>query len=337
MAEESSAALSNRLRHHGGDINAARALFPNAPLPWIDLSTGINAVPYPVGDVSATAWTHLPEPAAIARLEAAAAKRYGARGDVAIVAAPGSQALIQWLPRLFSARTIGVLGPTYGEHARSWSQAGAIVETVRDFAALERFEAAVIVNPNNPDGRLISPSEVRALADRLAERGGMLVVDEAFMDVSDLSVVPQISERTIVLRSLGKAYGLAGLRLGFAAARGEMANRIRTALGPWAVSGAAIEIGGVALADEGWLAASVARLTIEATRLDALLAGAGFELVGGTLLFRLAQSARAQDWFQRLCAAGILTRPFVQQAEWLRFGVPHQDAHWARLEAALSA
>jgi cobalamin biosynthetic protein CobC len=329
---------ARELGYHGGNINAAKCLFPNAPEPWIDLSTGINPEPYPVGTIPASAWSRLPQPAELAALAAAARAAYGAKPGIGVVAAPGTQALIQWLPRIFPARRVGVLGFTYHEHEASWLAAGADVVTVAALADLAAFDVAVVVNPNNPDGRLLTPAELTAIAGMLARRGGRLIVDEAFMDVMGRqdSLVPHLPEAgAVVLRSFGKVYGLAGLRLGFAAASAEDCRRLREAIGPWAVSGPAIEIGRRALMDERWLAETVARLQDEANRLDRLLRSAGFDVLGGTPLFRLARHDEAAAWFGRLCQAGILTRPFRAKPDWLRFGVPHGQAEWQRLQAVV--
>jgi len=337
-AQETPRKESDELRHHGGNLAAARRRFPNAREPWIDLSTGINPVPYPVGAVAPSAWTRLPEPADVAALERAARTAYGASPSTEIVAAPGTQALIQWLPRLFPARRVGILGFTYGEHEACWSAAGAEVAVVEALDDLVAFDVGVVVNPNNPDGRILRPEHLAEIAVAFAKRGGLLIVDEAFMDVlgRTSSLVPCLPDAgAIVLRSFGKVYGLAGLRLGFAASSPEACALLRKAIGPWAVSGPAIEIGRRTLADRSWLETTVARLRDEADRLDALLQSAGFEIVGGTPLFRLAARENATSWFERLARAGILTRPFPAKPDWLRFGIPHAPEDWARLAAAL--
>ena len=326
------------LRYHGGNSNAARALFPDAPEPWIDLSTGINPVPYPVGVIPPSAWTRLPEPAELAALEAAAGRAYGAAPLAGIVAAPGTQALIQWLPHLWPARRIGVVGFTYGEHAACWEAAGADVTPVGALPDLAAFDIGVVVNPNNPDGRIFAPGPLAETAAVLNSRGGRLIVDEAFMDVlgRDSSLVPCLpAAGAIVLRSIGKAYGLAGVRLGFAVASPTDCAMLRAALGPWSVSGPAIEVGRRALADEAWLAEARRRLDDEGNRLDRLLQHAGCKIVGITPLFRLAEHADADGLFERLCHAGILSRPFQLKPNWLRFGIPHAPEAWMRLEAAL--
>jgi cobalamin biosynthesis protein CobC len=326
------------LGYHGGNINAARRLFPEAPMPWIDLSTGINPVPYPVGAIAQSAWTRLPEPASLDALEAAARIAYGAGPSAGIVAAPGAQALIQWLPRMFAVRRVGVLGLTYQEHETSWRAAGADVVTVASLSELAAFDVGLVVNPNNPDGRTCAPDDLAEIAGTLTRRGGRLIIDEAFMDLlgRQNSLIPRLpAAGAVVLRSFGKAYGLAGLRLGFAVASLEDCTRLRAGLGPWPVSGPAIEIGRRALADEGWLTQTAGRLREEAGRLDKLLQSAGFDLVGGTPLFRLAHQEGAAALFLRLCRAGILTRPFGARSDWLSFGIPHAPGEWARLAAAL--
>ena len=331
---------ADELRYHGGNINLARSRFPRAPRPWIDLSTGINPLPYPIGEIAPSAWSRLPEPADVAALEAAARTAYGAPPTVEIVAAPGTQALIQWISRIIPARRVGVLGFTYGEHTTCWRDAGADVVTVATLGELDAFDVGVVVNPNNPDGRQIPPDLLAETARSLSRRGGLLIADEAFMDVLPPrdSLVPDFpGAGAVVLRSFGKIYGLAGLRLGFAAASQEVATQLRRAIGPWAVSGPAIDIGRRALADAGWLTEAVARLQSEATRLDRMLQAAGFEIAGGTPLFRLAARRDASHWFDQLGRAGILTRPFLARPDWLRFGIPHAPADWARLEAALCA
>jgi len=280
----------------------------------------------------------LPDRAALARLECIAAQRYRVADNAAVIAAPGAQALIQLLPRLFSAKTIRILGFTYGEYEQVWRAAGAEVASVDAIDQLAGCDVAIVVNPNNPDGRLIPPERLAALAGALARRGGALVVDEAFMDAepAELSLAAALPEAAIVLRSFGKIYGLAGLRLGFAVASPGDAARLRALLGPWAVSGPAIEIGAAALADEAWLAATIADLRFRAAALDQLLVSHGFAMVGGAPLFRLAAHTKAPTFFEKLGRRGVLVRRFPAKPHWLRFGLPPDEAGFARLHEALS-
>jgi cobalamin biosynthetic protein CobC len=329
---------------HGGDLGAARRLFPTAPEPFIDLSTGINPHPYPVGPLRPETFARLPEPAAIERLAAVAAEFYGAPSAAHVVPAPGTQMLISLVAALVAPGRAAVLGPTYAEHVRAALRSGHRVEEVGDSGGLHGVDLAVVVNPNNPDGRIMAREALLRCADALRP-GGVLVVDEAFMDVQDTgaaapatSLAGDVGDRSIVvLRSFGKFFGLAGLRLGFALAAPELAARLRAGLGPWAVAGPAIAIGTIALQDQAWAAATRARLAQSALRLDQVLGAAGLDAVGGTSLFRLVRTPSAPELFRHLGRAGILVRGFAEPAAWLRFGLPAGASDWARLEAALAA
>jgi cobalamin biosynthesis protein CobC len=326
------------LAEHGGNISAARRAYPLAPEPWLDLSTGINPYAYPFSGPPLESFTRLPQPEELRALEAAAALAYRAPAEAAIVAAPGTQAIVNWLPHLLPARRVGILSFTYCEHARSWATSGADLTVVEDLAGLEDKDIAIVVNPNNPDGRLVAAADLRALADVLCKHGGRLIIDEAFVDFLEpgASAVPAAAESgVIVLRSFGKTYGLPGLRLGFAIAPKPVAENLRAALGPWPVSGAAIAIGSAALTDAKWFAATRSQLRAGARALDKLLAAVGFLPLGGSPLFRLVRHEDAQGWFERLAKAGILVRRFEARPAWLRFGIAGSDAGRTRLRAAL--
>lgn len=317
----------------------ARRLYPAAPEPWLDLSTGISPYPYPFGALPREAFTRLPTTDAIAELEASAAAFYDASEQVSVVAAPGSQAVIQWLPRLLPAHKVGILGFTYSEYARVFGAAGAEVSIVDEISALAGVDVAVVVNPNNPDGRHIHVVELSRLAAHLAERGGTLIVDEAFADFlpKSASLVPDLpAQGAIVLRSFGKSFGLAGLRLGFTIASKPLSGALRQAFGPWAVSGAAIAIARAALVDHAWFEKTAQRLSVNAAALDHVLKESGLSVLGGTSLFRLAAHPHAEKMFRNLMEAGILVRPFAGRPDWLRLGIACQDEDRARLAAALA-
>lgn len=322
---------------HGGQLTAARRQFPSAPEPFIDLSTGINPVPYPLPKLDPNLWCRLPEPEALVDLQRAAATAYRVADPAMVVVAPGTQILISLLPHLLRHSTATILAPTYGEHRAAWHNAAAQTHQVTALDDLPPTGAIVLCNPNNPDGRRLEPSTLLALADTLVQRGGTLIVDEAFADFDpDLSLASALPHPAlIILRSFGKAYGLAGLRLGFALTAPALAHRLRTALGPWATSGPAAAIGTLALQDEPWRLAAAARLNHDAARLDALLESAGLTILGGTILFRLATSPAASSLFERLGAAGILVRRFDTNPAWLRFGLPADHPAWDRLEKTL--
>ncbi len=306
--------------------------FPGAPQPLLDLSTGINPIAYPVPDLPPGLWARLPDPEAVADLEAAAAEACGLATPAMVVAAPGSQAIIGVLPYLLPPGRVAILSPTYAEHRRSWEDAGREVAAVASPDALADAAVGVLCNPNNPDGRRLAPADVLALADRMAQGGGILVVDEAFAGPED-RVEPHPA--LVRLRSFGKFHGLAGLRLGFAILPLPLAPRLRRVLGPWPVSGPAIAIGAAALRDAAWTRDTRRRLDAAAARLDRLLRRAGMRAAGtgGTPLFRLVHEL--PGLWQHLGEHGILVRRFAEG--WLRFGLPGAEGEWTRLEAALAA
>src|SRR5499427_10652908 len=324
---------------HGGDLAAARRLFPDAPQPFIDLSTGINPYPYPLPPLAANVFTRLPDSAAQIRLREIAARTYGAPSATHVVCAPGTQILLPLLAALVPPGRAGVLGPTYSEHARAAALAGHAVIDVRDIDELRTVDLALVVNPNNPDGRIITKERLLALSHDLSARGGVLAVDEAFMEVGPpgASLAGEIHRgNIIVLRSFGKFFGLPGLRLGFALAAPDLAAKLNATLGPWAVSGPAIAIAERALADHAWIDATRIRLASAAEKLDRLLAEANVEVLGGTALFRLVRARDARQIFQHLGAKGIIVRLFREEPTWLRFGIP-SDSDRHRIDSVLSA
>ena len=323
---------------HGGDLHWAERRFGRPPAGWIDLSTGINPWPYPVPTLPAAAWTRLPSAADLDRLLAAAAACYRTPGPDTVAAAPGTQALIRLLPRLWSGRRVAVVGPTYGEHLASWRDGGhAVWESGDPAEAAEDADIVVVTNPNNPDGRRHDRRSLDAVGDRLAARGGLLIVDEAFADLAAVvSLAPSVHRPgRLVLRSFGKFYGLAGLRLGFALADPGTVATLRRALGAWPVSGAAIAVGTVALADRRWAAATVRRLADAGAELRAILSEGGLRIVGGTDLFTLAERDDGPRLFDRLGAAGLFVRHFPEHPGRLRFGLPPDRDAATRLARAL--
>ena len=239
---------------HGGRLDEAVAAHGGPRSAWLDLSTGINPARYPVPEVPAPLWHALPERSLEREVADAARAAYRAP-DAAVSLAPGSQMHIQLLPFLFASQPVAVIGPTYGEHEAAWARAGHEVLAADGLATAEASaRIVVVVNPNNPDGRIVDPALLRNLARRLASRGGVLVVDEAFADVTpDASVAPVAGrDGLVVLRSLGKFYGLAGARLGIALTTMPLAARLGDILGPWAVSGPALFAGRAALSDRVW-------------------------------------------------------------------------------------
>ncbi|WP_417769756.1 threonine-phosphate decarboxylase CobD [Stappia sp.] len=326
---------------HGGDLGAAIARHGGIADDWLDLSTGINPYAYPLTEaLSQRAWTQLPSRAALDRLLAAARKAYEVPEASALVAAPGTQALIALLPDIAPAGDVAIVGPTYGSHADTWTRAGRkVTELTSPHAEPDpSVRVLVLVNPNNPDGRLVDPKSLQYMARTMAARGGLLVIDEAFADcVPGASVLPHLAGApALVLRSFGKFYGLAGLRLGFAAGPKPLVSALETRLESWAVSGPALEIGTRALGDEAWRKAMLARLADEAAGLTYSLQMQGLSVFGGTPLFVLAGARNAAGLHEALARQRIWTRVFDYAPNWIRIGLPGA-ANLARLEAALES
>lgn len=320
------------------DISAAEAAFGAPGEGWLDLSTGINPFAYPAPAIAETSLTRAPSKADLDALIEAARAAYRWPETAAVAAGPGAQAMIQLLPYLRYRRSVAVLGPTYSDHAYLWARAGHEVRLVGSLADVGEAEVVVIVNPNTPTGREIAPDVLLELGARLTRRDGLLVVDETYADVTpELALGARLPEKgTVVLRSFGAFFGLPGLRLGFAAGDAEMASELAAELGPWPVSGPAIQVGRAALGDEGWIASMRLRLSVEAMKLDETLQAHGLSVVGGADLFRTARSPRAAEIHEGLARAGILTLKLDDPEGCLRFRLPGDEAALDRLGRALA-
>jgi cobalamin biosynthetic protein CobC len=325
---------------HGGDLDAARRLFSGAPEPFIDLSTGINPNPYQLPRLSTDLFVRLPQAAGAGLLAEAAARAYGASTAAHVVAAPGTQILLPLVAGLVRPGRAAILAPTYSEHSRAAALAGHNVKMVRHIDGCGDATLVIVGNPNNPDGRLLPRATLLTLAQDLRRRGGVLVIDEAFMDVGPPGASLAADApcgNVVVLRSFGKFFGLAGIRLGFALTTPALAARLGASLGPWAVSGPALAVGAKALADADWIERTRQRLEKAAKRLDTMLTGSGLSIVGGTSLFRLTHTPAASALFRHLGHAGIFVRAFHDNANWLRFGLPANARQWQRLDAAMAS
>lgn len=315
---------------HGGGLEAAKRAFGNGD--WIDLSTGINPHPWPGAAAMAFDWQRLPDPDALARLEAVAAACFGVDARH-VCAVPGSEIGLRLVGTLIG-RPARHIAPSYRTHGEMVAGSAPITP-----AAVRGHDGTLILaNPNNPDGRVTGAAAMQALLDGRGPRGWLLV-DEAFADTDPAaSIAPLVDDgdRLIVFRSFGKFFGLAGVRLGFVVAPQPIVAALRERLGAWPLSAAAILIGTAAYADAGWIAATRQQLTHEAAALDALLVRQGQRPTGNCPLFRLIETDNAHALFERLARRAILTRPFAEQSRWLRIGLPADADACARLEAALA-
>lgn len=319
---------------HGGRLRAAALRFGIPLADWLDLSTGLAPYGWPLPAIPLSAWTRLPEPDD--GLEAAARDYYGVPGLLPVA---GSQAAIQALPRLRRKARAGIVAPAYAEHAAAWRREGhSLLEIgAADIErALERLDVLLLVNPNNPTGRRFAPAQLLAWHARLAMRGGWLVVDEAFIDCTpeqSLAAHCQLPG-LIVLRSFGKFFGLAGIRLGFVLAQQELLERLAESLGPWTISGPARVVATALLHDLAGQQEQRRRLLADGERLGELLSGQGLSPSGGCALFHWVASRRAAVLHEFLAGHGILTRLFDSPPS-LRFGLPPDEPGWLRLERAL--
>ena len=318
---------------HGGNLRDAALRFGRDD--WIDLSTGINPHWYPAPALPADAWHRLPE--ADPELAAAAAAYYGAPLMLPVA---GTQAAIQALPRLRKPSRVTVSAPSYAEHAHHWSDHGhTLTQTpyAELDAAVAHSDVMVVINPNNPTGAVVPAAQLLRWADQLAARGGWLVVDEAFGDTDQHNSIAAHSGRPglIVLRSIGKFFGLAGIRLGFVAAHPALLRGLADLLGPWTISGPAQHIALAALRDQAWQAGTLRQLHASGMRLRAQLAAQGIES-SGTPLFQWWPEPRAEEFWRHMAERGIWIRLFKHAARGVRLGLPPDEAGWLRLQTALT-
>lgn len=333
---------------HGGAVSSAMARFPEAPAPWVDLSTGINPRPWPVDQVPAFDWTRLPDPQQLAELEATAAHSFGVEANH-VCATPGSELCLRLLANAGLPGPFTCLWPAYRTHAEG-------LPDCRPAAPEELAELAVapgtllLANPNNPDGRLLTAVQLLEIAAAKRRAKGWLVVDEAFIDAHpEASIASRVwggrrehgELPVVVLRSFGKFFGLPGVRLGFLIGPRAIVEQMKALLGSWPLNSAAVEIGRRAYADAAWQAQAREQLAQEAGKLKALLQDHGLKPHGSSPLFQLVEveeeSGGAFGLFEHLARHGILTRPFSYNSRWLRLGLPASMADYARLEAALTA
>jgi len=319
---------------HGGRLLQAVKRYGVPRERWLDLSTGINPIPWQGLSPPVASWNRLPEDED--GLIESAMSYYGGPKPVAV---SGSQAAIQTLPRLRPAARVGVPAPGYNEHGHRWQQAGHDVVPLAsaDFgAAIDQLDVLVVCNPNNPTGERIAPSQLLEWHARLSTRGGWLVVDEAFADSTPETSVARFADREglVVLRSLGKFFGLAGARVGFVFSAAPLLDALEAWLGPWTIAGPSRLVARAALSDRVWQEATRRRLRTDSLRLAELLARHDLPPAGGCELFQWVHAPRAPAIHEALSRRGVLTRRFDSPPS-LRFGLPATAQDWQRLEEAL--
>ena len=324
---------------HGGRILAASEKYQIAQEDWIDLSTGLNPNAWPVPIIPSEIWQSLPEDND--GLQTAACQYYACDACLPVA---GSQAAIQMLPTLRSRSKVGVISPTYAEHEYNWQQAGHdVIQLQIDEVEMHinQLDVLVVINPNNPTGKIIEVKQLLAWHQQLVSRGGWLIVDEAFMDITpEKSLVPSgIKPGLIILRSMGKFFGIAGIRCGFVISDHELLQRLSQKLGPWSLTGATRYIAIKALLDKNWQLKMRIELLESSVRLNKVLRQAGLDVDGETALFQWLIHPKAKEIYTACAKKGILIRLFEKQAKGnlpsLRFGLPQNNEAWLKLTETL--
>ncbi|WP_053981493.1 threonine-phosphate decarboxylase [Marinagarivorans algicola] len=339
---------------HGGQLNKVTDRFNIPVQKWLDLSTGIAPFTYPIPTIPLTYWQQLPQPCAAL---GQAAAHYYTQGLVTqnltkvcaknFLASHGSQHVIQHLPILWRqhnphSQSVFVPASGYTEHKKSWAAAGFNITHYTQLpnpSKLPMNSVVVLINPNNPTGQLTALEHIHTLLAALEKKQGLLVVDEAFMDTvhpSQSALTLINSPAVIILKSMGKFFGLAGMRLGFVAAHHYWVNKLHSLLGPWPVNGPAQYVGLVALKDQHWQAQQYQKLHQQATQLEHLLSryfNESHNTITGTLLFKSVSTPYATHLFEQLCLQGIYVR-LLDDKSGLRFGLPN-DKGLVRFSHAL--
>jgi cobalamin biosynthetic protein CobC len=319
---------------HGGQLRLYAERYQRPVNDWLDISTGINPNGWPVPTLPSSVWSRLPEHND--GLNQAASDYYQTQN---LLAVPGTQAVIQLLPSLRSKSKVGIVSPAYAEHAYCWQQAGHELVTLSSddvSASIDKLDVLIIINPNNPTGKKYTPEQLLNWQQSLTKRKGWLIVDEAFIDCTPEQSLAAISPQPglIVLRSFGKFFGLAGLRLGFVLAETKLLSQLAERLGPWPIASSSRYIAIQALNDKSWQHQARTRLENSSKRLMKLLDQFGLKPNGGSTLFQWVKHPQARVLHERLAQQGILTRLFTSPSS-LRFGLPADEQDWDRLQQSL--
>nr|WP_314901128.1 threonine-phosphate decarboxylase CobD [uncultured Deefgea sp.] len=330
----------NQVPRHGGNLQNLMRNFGGTLADWIDCSTGIAPYAFPLPTMPVEVTQRLPHPSPT--FLKVAATYYGSEQFLTVA---GSQAAIAALPLLRPRCKVGVLRAAYAEHAWRWQLAGhtvVLLDVSEVESAAMQLDVLILVNPNNPTGLCWSREQLLALHQTLAARGGCLIVDEAFVDVEpSQSLCADVGAAgLIVLRSVGKFFGLAGVRLGFVFAELALREQLEKIIGPWAVSGPALWAGELALADSQWQNEQRERLAQDALWLTTLLTDVGLSPTGIHPLMQFCPTEQIDQWGYALASNSIYGRPFNTQdigIDAIRFGavaVSQRDEFERRLRSA---
>lgn len=365
--------------HHGGRLRAAAEHYGIALADWLDLSTAINPQAWPVPEIPVDVWQRLPEEddglacnaahyygraelsgdSVAERIAGQTAKdaphctRYttdkgfGAHDRHPILPVPGTQSVIETLPRLFLPRRVWVPAIGYQEHAYCWRKHRHELIPYSRLPTADRLQphdVVIVINPNNPTAQRQSPESLRSLALAVASQKGLLIVDEAFMDCTptDSLLTAMLPPATLVMRSFGKFFGLAGIRLGFCFASPTLLQRLEEAMGTWAINHPARWIAQRALRDGAWQQQARTQLQATSDRIRSSLQAALEKVlsnpveVHATALFVTCSlgADTAASFYDHCARQGILVRLFADEGL-VRVGLgPGRDAELRLLEVA---
>ena len=316
---------------HGGDIDLAIKKYGGQRADWIDLSTGINRTSYPWQESVKVELRDLPSSKLLMGLEKAASRAYKVAEGTDTAAVQGAQQIISLLPIcLKNYNSVAILGPTYNEYEKAFKSSGIKAETVSEVSKLSSSDIAIIVNPNNPTGKVIAEE----ILDDLSKKVRILIIDESFKMFSSRRI--QKFDNVIQINSLGKFFGLAGVRLGFVSGPSDFIKSVRGMLGPWPVSSLAAEIGIIALNDKTWIS-EMEKILLEGSNvLRKACNTKNWKLVGKTNLFHTYATSNCLEVEEQFAAHYIWIRTFDYSKSWVRLGIPTSKYEWARVRQALN-
>ena len=316
---------------HGCDIDLAIKKYGGERADWIDLSTGINRTSYPWQESVKVELRDLPSSKLLMGLEKAASRAYKVAEGADTAAVQGAQQIISLLPIcLKNYNSVAILGPTYNEYEKAFKSSGIKAETVSEVSKLSSSDIAIIVNPNNPTGKVIAEE----ILDDLSKKVRILIIDESFKMFSSRRI--QKFDNVIQINSLGKFFGLAGVRLGFVSGPSDFIKSVRVMLGPWPDSSVAAEIGIIALNDKTWISAMEKILLEGSNVLHEACNTKNWKLVGKTNLFHTYATSNCVEVEEQFAAHYIWIRTFDYSKSWVRLGIPTSKYEWARVRQALN-
>ncbi|MCI2284082.1 threonine-phosphate decarboxylase CobD [Colwellia sp. MSW7] len=341
---------------HGGQLQQVAKQYNIPAENWLDLSTGIAPFSYPIPSIPEKVYQSLPQTSSDLKT---AAKRYYNADNLLVT--NGSQAIIKLLPTLWRKKnplstTVYLPEQGYKEHALAWQTAGFTVywykNELLEQEPIENNTVLVIINPNNPTGQLYSQSTLIKYQEKLEKSNGLLVIDEAFIDVVSpshsmshtINSNSNTINNTLILRSFGKFFGLAGIRIGFLIGSETWIEKFNDQLGPWQVNGPAQFIAQSALSDYQWHEQQKQKLQLLSADLRTILTKSipseYINKITGTDLFQTVYftestetKSRAENYYASLCQQAVYAR-LTDDKQALRFGLAKKNQH-ERLKNAL--